>query len=166
MFLKNNMNQCTWHYLSYWLHAREACYLWMKVCLFDLVHVFNDDIILFYLLNLFHSDYRYRMRYKLENCITATDKYHADGQKLQLLLFLTVHRIIWPGLPNQWPDHSVNCIRCRVPDKIWNRQISEQLLHIRSCVPNSKFGTPATQHCFRILRATCSNNCSEQLLEH
>ena len=128
MFLKNNMNQCTWHYLSYWLHAREACYLWMKVCLFDLVHVFNDDIILFYLLNLFHSDYRYRMRYKLENCITATDKYHADGQKLQLLLFLTVHRIIWPGLPNQWPDHSVNCIRCRVPDKIWNRQISEQLL--------------------------------------
>ena len=66
----------------------------MKVCLFDLVHVFNDDIILFYLLNLFHSDYRYRMRYKLENCITATDKYHADGQKLQLLLFLTVHRII------------------------------------------------------------------------
>ena len=69
------------------------------------------------------------------------------------------------GLEKTYDDislssHVSNTIR--VPDKIWNRQISEQLLRIRSCVPNSEFGTAATQHCFRILRATCSNKCSEQ----
>ena len=57
----------------------------------------------------------------------------------------------------------------RVLDKIRNRQILEQLLHIRSCVLKialSNYWNTSYTAMLQNPNPTCSNDCSEQLSEH